>query len=300
MKYTAFHSDQFRRDVDNALLSVQRILDTHRTPRLDNTDHTYDDKYALAELLTNTAISAQLNVMERMGLTGDTLKALQQLVQKRTVTLRLEMSDTCQFLKEQSVNVATPQNERVSTVETTSQGSSFFGGTTTTKEEVKVRVKTVVKEYHWRVGVTYRIFAYVGNEPNANPLELQSRSSSTVIVLTGQKTPPFPDVTRHSPIDTSLTWILQRLSMEKLTTTFKIDRSKDTCKTPVHNDDTRAAMAFFDGMAKWSRRCVRLFCERIDIQIMGKHAPVGGSQSKTQDLHSISSDAIFCPILPLM
>ena len=300
MKYTTFHSDQFRRDVDNALLSVQRILETHRTPRLDNTDHTYDDKYALVELMTNTAISAQMNVMERMGLTGDTLKALQQLVQKRTVTLRLEMSDTCQFLKEQSVNVATPQRELTTTVETTSQGSSFFGGATTTKEEVKVRVNTTVKEYHWRVGVTYRIFAYAGNEPDTKPLELQSRSSSTVIVLTGQKTPPFPDVTRHSPIDTSLTWILQRLSMEKLTTTFKIDRSRDTCKTPLHNDDTRAALAFFDGFAKWSRRCVRLFHERIDIQIMGKHAPVGGNQSKTQDLQSISSVAIFCPILPLM
>ena len=34
MKYTAFHADQFRRDVDNAMQSVQQILETNRMPCL--------------------------------------------------------------------------------------------------------------------------------------------------------------------------------------------------------------------------------------------------------------------------
>jgi hypothetical protein len=77
MKYTAFHADQFRRDVDNAMQSVQQILEMNRMPCLAHEmDHTYDDKYTLSEFMTNTAMSALMTVLERMGLTKDALTTL--------------------------------------------------------------------------------------------------------------------------------------------------------------------------------------------------------------------------------
>jgi len=303
MKYTAFHADQFRRDVDLALKSVQQILDTTRIPRYaqDITEHSYDDKYALAESLVNTAISAHMNVLERMGLTKEKLKQFQELVQvdRRTVTLCLDSHDTCHFLKEQTVVSPSSGGERV--IETSTQSTGFFGGTAARKDEVKLSVRTVVKEYHWKVGFNYRIYAYVGNEPTNKPIELQSRSSSSVIITKGVKEAPFPERTNHPPIATLLTWILQRISMDKLGCTFKINRSKNTCKTPVHNECTKAAMSFFHDMSKWSHKCSRHFIDRIDYQIMGRHVPstTGVPQAK-QDLQSIRSTSIFCPILPLM
>ena len=267
MKYTAFHADQFRRDVDNAMQSVQQILETNRMPRLAHEmDHTYDDKYTLSECMTNTAMSALMTVLERMGLTKNALTTLQQWVQveKRTVTLRMEFRDTCQFFKEQNVNVH--DGER--TIETSTQKSSrSFGVRATKQEETKFRVTTVVKEYHWKVGIAYKVHIYAGNDLNTSTIDLQSRSSSTIIITTGQKKAPFPESTIHTPIETSLTWIVQRISMDKMVCHFKIDRSKDTCKTPIQNKDTKSALFFFDSMGKWSHQCVQFLKAELTIKL---------------------------------
>ena len=141
----------------------------------------------------------------------------------------MEFRDTCQFFKEQNVNVH--DGER--TIETSTQKSSrSFGVRATKQEETKFRVTTVVKEYHWKVGIAYKVHIYAGNDLNTSTIDLQSRSSSTIIITTGQKKAPFPESTIHTPIETSLTWIVQRISMDKMVCHFKIDRSKDTCKTP--------------------------------------------------------------------
>ena len=302
MKYTAFQADQFRRDVDNAMQSVQQILETNRMPRLAHEmDHTYDDKYTLSECMTNTAMSALMTVLERMGLTKDALITLQQWVQveKRTVTLRMEFRDTCQFFKEQNVNVHKGQR----TIETSTLKSlCCYGRTMTKQEETKFRVTQTVKEYHWKVGIAHKVHIYAGNAPNTSTIELQSQSSSTIIITTGQKKAPFPESTIHTPIETSLTWIVQQISMDKMVCHFKIDRSKDTCKTPIQNKDTKSALFFFDNMGKWSHQCVQFFKSRIDSQIMSNHTQSAAiaPQSRSPDLQSIESNNIFCPILPLM
>jgi hypothetical protein len=51
--------------VKKALKAVETILDTTRHPVWpDETDHTYDDKYALVEAMTNTAIASYVTVFE--------------------------------------------------------------------------------------------------------------------------------------------------------------------------------------------------------------------------------------------
>ena len=302
MKYTVFHADQFHRDVEKAMHSVQQILETNRMPRLAHEmDHTYDDKYALSEFMTNTAMSALMSALERMGLTKDALATLQQWVQveKRTITLRMEFCDSCHFFKEQNVNVR--DGER--TIEVSTQSSTgFFGVTKTKQEETKLSVTTAVKEYHWKVGITYKVYIYAGNDPNSGTIELQSRSSSTIIITTGQKKAPFPESTIHTPIETSLTWIVQQISLDKKVCLFKIDRSNDKCKTPIQNKDTKSALHFFDSMSRWSNQCMQFFKSRIDSEIMGNQtqSAANAPQSRSPDLQSIKSNTIFCPIFPLM
>lgn len=106
MKYTAYDEKQFHTLVNKALQSVEKILDVNRSPRIaEDQDHKYDDKYALTEFLTNTAIAAQMNILERMGLTEAKLKRLIDIVnvENRSVTVCFEAEDSCTFLKEQMV-----------------------------------------------------------------------------------------------------------------------------------------------------------------------------------------------------
>lgn len=97
MKHTIFHEAKFQKQVSNALDSVARILDAHRNPRLaEDVDHQYADKYALSEVLTNTTIAAQMNILERMGLTRDKLSRLYNMVKtaKRSATFAFKQKCT--------------------------------------------------------------------------------------------------------------------------------------------------------------------------------------------------------------
>ena len=301
MKYTAFHESQFRHRVDAALKQVKTILDVNRNPRYaEDQDHSYDDKYALTESLVNTAIAAQVNLFERMGLTEEKLRALRDIVMqdKRTVTLRFEAEDTCTFLKEQKVNVVT--NEGSVVVETTK--SSFVGARTTT-ESNKHKISRTVREYHWEVGVTYKIFCYAGNNPTNSPIELQSRTSSTVVVTTGNNNAPFPKHTVHTPLAFSLTWLLQKLKPKdkQFVCNFKIDRTKDSCRTPRRNDDVRGALEFFDACQQWSSLCARHFSARVEKTILRTHSPANPQPSpKSISLDQVVGKEVFCPVLPLM
>jgi hypothetical protein len=95
--------------VAKALKKVQTIIDITRHPRLaEDEEHVYDDKYALAEFLTNTAVAAQMNALERLGLTPELLQTVSGWVHNdnKSVTLRFQAQDTCTFLKEQQVELA--------------------------------------------------------------------------------------------------------------------------------------------------------------------------------------------------
>jgi hypothetical protein len=103
--YTVFDEERFRAQVDKALRTVVTILDTNRNPRYaEEQDHVYEDKYALADFMTNTAIVSYINVLERFGLDESKLRQLCQVVHqdKRSVTLRFAMEDSCSFLEEKT------------------------------------------------------------------------------------------------------------------------------------------------------------------------------------------------------
>ncbi len=88
-----FDESQFRAQVDKALEKVRTILDNTRNPQLpSDVPHLYEDKYLLAEFLTNITITAQLTTLETMGLTEAQLNQLKEWSKTRSVSLRFQVS----------------------------------------------------------------------------------------------------------------------------------------------------------------------------------------------------------------
>jgi hypothetical protein len=52
---------QFAKQISKALSAARRVLATNKAPTssLEAVNHTYEDKYILAELLTNSALASQ-------------------------------------------------------------------------------------------------------------------------------------------------------------------------------------------------------------------------------------------------
>lgn len=271
--------------VAKALKQVKTILDNTRNPRLaEDIDHEYADKYGLAEFLSNTAIASHMNALERLGLDPEKLMEVAKWVHedKATVTLRFEAEDSCAFLKERDVEVASREHQTEVTKETTGS-SSFFGqssgGQSTT---AKSRVVTMVKEYHWRVEVKYRIYMFAGTKTKS--IDLDTRSSSTIVVTSGgqstragtpSKPPtPIPPSTTHPPVDADMTWFFQMIEPKEQICQFKINRELDTCLTPRRNADVDAAFAFQRGLHDWAQVTEGFFVQRVENEILGQHRPV--------------------------
>jgi hypothetical protein len=193
--------------VDAALARVQSILDTTRHPRLaqDDEQHkNYNDKYLLAEFLTNAANASILNVLEQLGLSNDSEKLAQVIkwVQddKKTVTLRFEAIDGCSLVKEQEVKISSPhqyESETETVTTSTATGAPheggrvggslrnlLTGGRSTKTEKTTTRITRTVTEYHWKIEVSYKISIFAGDDSNKESSNSVELGSSRHVVAT--------------------------------------------------------------------------------------------------------------------
>ena len=272
---------------------MERILDVHRNPRLaEDVEHSYDNKYGLADLLTNTAIIAQMNILERLGLTADLLKSIDTT---KPTTLRFQASDSCTFLKEQIVKVPMPHS--FDTKEETKTTGSFFGSTS--KSTVSQIINNV-KEYHWKWEVSWELSVYSGTDIKERKV-LGSRTSSTILITQSQTTPPLPEHTTYPLNEVPLTWLIKMIDCDTLTARFRIDTENPATKTPFRNQDIEDTLTFMESLGKWARSIIQFFIHHVQRIILSEHNPAGSpAPTQTGKLNSISSKEIFCPIQPLM
>jgi hypothetical protein len=297
-----FNEHQFHNSVNQALVQVRKILSTARHPvRASEVDHTYTDKYALSEFLTNVAIASQLNVLDRLGLAADSLATLQQLASKdaKEVTLRFEGTRTCTFVEERKTTVESPHEHTVAVEEKTKKG---FLEQVTKTTSVKHKVTTEVAETVWSVKNAWGIYIYHGSDPTENRIEMQSRLATSEVVTSGCRTKnaPYPASTEIGPLEVSLSWLLCNVSSSTTVeggdkAVFKIDR--DTCKTPRRNEDSETALEFFCNVDAW---CKNVILALDNIESVGNRDPSIGSKPESKlSLRSITTKAIFVPVLPL-
>ena len=156
MALAAYNEYDFRRTLERALEKVRTILETTKHPeQAKEVAHTYDDKYLLAEFLTNTAIAALLNVLETVGLS---VKGVGKLVEwskgKRAVSLRFSAEEKTAFVREET------REEEDPTSHVYERQGGFLGG-------VKITDKIVrkVTEYFWKFTFEYEISGFVGSDP---------------------------------------------------------------------------------------------------------------------------------------
>jgi len=294
MKYSEL---VFNRAVDESLKAVSRILEVDRNPQMaENVGHGYSDKYGLANSMTNTAVIAFMNILERLGLTKEVLRKID--VSKPT-TLRFKCSDSCKFLKEQTVDVPLPTVvESTEEAETT---GSFLGKTkTSTVSQVVKRVQ----EFHWEVEVKWEISVYSGTNVEERRI-LDGRTSSTILIVQSSKQdPPLPAHRDHRPLDVSLTWLLKQIDIENMAAHFTIDTQDETTKTPRRNQQVEDAISFSAEMKKWMDRVRSRFAIQYELDFINKHNPARPSpippEGNPKRLKHLTGDFIFVPVLPLM
>ena len=234
-----------------------------------------------------------MNVLEQMGLTTSILGSVDKT---KSTTLRFQASETCEFLKEETVNVPSPVS--LETTEETNTTGTFFGKT---KKSSITRAVAHVKEFHWKVGISWEISLYSGTDVETKKI-IMSRSASSIIVRSNTKEPPCRDKTTYPAIELSLKWFLTMIDTTALTTTFKINTQDSDTKTPRRNKDIDDALEFMSSLRWWAKKVKHHFSINVEHGILKKHNPAegGASHRKAPSLDSISPSDVFCPILPLM
>jgi len=273
---------------------VEKILEADRRPLLaDDVHHKYENKYDLANHMTNISIVAQMNVLERLGFTTQIIQQLAD-IKTKTTTLRFEANETCTFLKEQTVDVPDPHAVEVVKEKTSILGSKRFSSTSSTIHKVIKKVK----EYHWTVKTHWEITVFSGTEVNKK-IMIQSRDSSTVLI-TQSKDAPMEKIQNHNPVDLNLTWLLKQIDMENEATTFTIDTT--SAKTPRRNEQVDASMTFFcSRMNSWLSDVKIHFSRNLQRIISNIHNPAVPPPSHPEQLANQCSAAdLFQPILPVL
>eukprot|EP00009_Paramoeba_aestuarina_P004138 CAMPEP_0201506902 /NCGR_PEP_ID=MMETSP0161_2-20130828/735_1 /ASSEMBLY_ACC=CAM_ASM_000251 /TAXON_ID=180227 /ORGANISM="Neoparamoeba aestuarina, Strain SoJaBio B1-5/56/2" /LENGTH=911 /DNA_ID=CAMNT_0047901141 /DNA_START=111 /DNA_END=2846 /DNA_ORIENTATION=- len=271
-------AELFRMKVDEALEKVKTILENNKSPEIaSDVHHKYDDKFLLAEMLTNLSSASMLAVLLSFGLKADGLQKIYGWVndKKRSVSLRLEAIEKCSFIKK----VVRKEDSKVKVVTSVSTPVGL-GGKFTSKDVYEIT------EYLWKFEFSYELNAYVGNSPH-DKIVLNTRKG-TYTITSGSEYSPKPDRNIRPNIDVNITWLFQHMN-DKQQFNFTIDRTKSTCHTPTRNRDSDAAIAFFIRFGSW--------CSQVQGYFSSTLFPV--QTGHALDLAAINADGIFLPVLPL-
>eukprot|EP00957_Ditylum_brightwellii_P035179 2667456-Ditylum_brightwellii.AAC.1 len=152
------------------------------------------------------------------------------LEKKLTATLQYESIETWTLEKETIVNIESPKVVK--------EGGNL-------KSIFRSKVVTKVKQFHRKLNIHYQIYIYGGNNTSGggeDSFTLRDETLSCEIITRGHKESPEKMLNCHtknpSPVDVSLTWLLKQMkstsaSCSLLTAAFDIDRSAESCCTPM-------------------------------------------------------------------
>lgn len=88
--------EDFRARCDASLETVKRIVEHERNPHLAaGVRHEYQDKFLLAEFVTNATLVALIDTLEHIGLGKDKLIEAAKWAAARSVTLRYKKEERC-------------------------------------------------------------------------------------------------------------------------------------------------------------------------------------------------------------
>ena len=286
----AYETLAFKRKVNDALKDVERILCIEKKPSIaGDVDHTYGDKYELVNSVSNISIIAYMNTLQQLGLDADVLKSIDV---SEPTTLRFDASTSCKMLEKKVVDVPMDRSYE-ETVETKSTG--ILGNSKTKRVN---KVVQHVEEWHYKVKTSWSVSIYSGTNV-AQKIVIKARQGSTTLI-TQSKSMPLPEHKDYTPVELSLTWLLQQIDTDKLTSMFRVDVEESKTKTPRRNEATQKAIDFAKLLKAWANN-VQAFMVKLDTSILaGMHNPALPTAPKVKPmLRNMASHQIFNPILPL-
>jgi hypothetical protein len=281
--------DRLIHQVDAALERVKTILEVNRKPNYPaELQHQYQDKYGLAVFLTNTSISAVINVLELLGLNSSKLTQLKGWSDSRSITLRFVARENCTFIKEVTKRIDAD----------TEHHTDISGGLLGEIRKIISKNTITIKEYHWQFSMEYELFCFAGNN-SEEKVTLQQRNGKYEIV-TRSESAPSSEAGRTEKFDLNLTWLLQQINPE-FQCQFQIDRMKKSCRTPRRNEDIERALQFFRSLHYWNSQIINYFKAIFKVQQNHYQYTAHGKEPKaTLNINSLSDTAtIFNPVQPL-
>lgn len=279
-----FDEYRFQQQVEQALSSVRKVLDTARNPTCAaDTPHQYEDKYSLAEFLCNLGLAAELNCLDGMGADEAKLRQMQAWAADcQSVALRLQCTETCRF-------------DRTVTRDVESARSLTEKNKAGIASHKKETVVTKITEHFWVFEVQWELVAFAGTDHSAESrIVVAGRTGRCSLKTSGDPARSPKDETHvHAPIECNVTWLLQNLTGE-LQLAFNIDRSKESCRTPRRNEQSQKALDFFQEFSSWCSAVNRYFGSRV-LPVAQQQA----SDDAALDVAAINADEIFVPVVPL-
>lgn len=268
----------FENTIRRALNRIQDILTATRTPLVaSDVHHLYEDKFLLAEFITNSALAAQLNVLEAMGLTGEHIETLRAWTANQVVYLRFSAEETCELDRTEVHEVES--GTRVKEVKT----KGVFG---TSTKKVEEKVITKVKKYYWSYHTQYQITAVSINDPSSR-ITVHTGQGHHELVTTSESTPQ-PKRSAKPDLEVNINLLLMWLN-DELQCRFRIEREHDFCFTPRRNDDIDSALGLFYNLGSWFEGVARYFQNEI-FSIPKNHE---------RDLSMITDERVLIPVMPL-
>ena len=284
-------ADEVERKVNHAIAEVRKALDRARTePKVaGEVHHEYEDKYCLAEGVVSVAAASWLQCLETLGLDETRLRLLCEVARagRHALTMRCNVSEKCTFKKK-------VEREIPSTTKHVTTTAGFL--------KTESKIVTTVTEWFWDVELTFQILIFAGAEPELDtdaaaaaaaasglpaPVLILSRTS-TIELVTQNDCAPASTAMRYPAIDVDVTWLFARPTAEGLQVTFRIDRTKDECRTPRRCPEVEAVLRFGQELNGWCESVRRtVFNRRVQIAQAYSHRNAEGDAKPPLDYAQI-------------
>ncbi|KAJ3167544.1 hypothetical protein HDU87_001493 [Geranomyces variabilis] len=281
--------------LNDALRWIKTILDDARNPCHPGTvPHSYDDKYHLAEFLTNAALNARLICLDLLGWNDAARMLAQEWIattphQRRAVLLRFESDQRCELLRHAE------RLQEAAVKGLSKQVASFFQSLeprTTRDLDHQVAIKII--QYVYEVRVHYRLsveFGIADRDLAETTVVLAEAERTAETVSNVRDSPPIPFVTINDPVDLDISFIMKNLTADPSAPfNFKIDRLRADCATPRRNAEIDEDVAYFLRANQWAGQLHHILLSRWKEQLIADQI----------DMDVITSRGRFIPVVLLL
>jgi hypothetical protein len=174
-----------REKVQKCLEKMSLLLGTNKAATFataDHVQHRYEDKYLLAEYLTNTSAACYLNALTHLGLSAAHQSVLQQwaLNPTKDISLRFSKTEECTFVEKRERDVEDPTRIEVTT--------GFLRNT--------AKVITKVTEYVYCFKAKYTVAAFSGVGENSEEYLVLTERTAVQEVVTRSNSSPYKESVR--------------------------------------------------------------------------------------------------------